>query len=308
MKNQRVHILTSWWCTNDCVFCMDNKVARNFITFDKVKKDLLTWLDYSNEVTFTSWEPTIHPNIVDMVGFAKDLGYETIQIISNWRKYKDIKFVLDLINAGVTDFIVSIHWHNSLSHDLIVRKTGAFDDVIKWMINISMLKEKYWLTFNSNTTIIRQNYKEIYKIVLLLEKFPINSIVLNVVIPQEEALKNKDNILVKYSLMAKEFIKLKKLQNQFNNIYINWLPYCLWIDLESMIWFREPVSFEQDWINFARKSDNHSINLSKILEFSIINWKLKRVECKKCKYYNYCEWVWESYINLFWWEEFIAIK
>jgi MoaA/NifB/PqqE/SkfB family radical SAM enzyme len=77
------------------------------------------------------------------------------------------------------------------------------------------------LVFNTNTTIIKQNYKEIYKIVYFLEKFPINSIVLNTVIPQEEAFNNKNEILIKYSLMAKEFSKLNSINNKFKNIYIN---------------------------------------------------------------------------------------
>ncbi len=307
MKNQRVHILTSWWCTNDCIFCMDDKTLRNFISLEKCKKNLLDWLKYSKEVTFTSWEPTIHPKIVEMVKMAKELWYETIQIISNWRKYKDINFVLDLINAWVTDFIISIHWYNSLLHDSIVRKQWVFNDVLKWLVNISKLKKKYNLVFNTNTTIIRQNYKYTYKIVYFLEKFPIDSIVLNVVIPQQEALKNKNEILVKYSLMAEEFKKLVILQNKFNNIYINWFPYCLWKELDSLIWFREPVEFEQDWVNIARHSDNHDLDVKWDIELKIINWKLKREECKQCIYFNNCEWIWESYINIYWWQEFNPI-
>ncbi len=308
MKNQRVHILTSWWCTNDCIFCMDDKKLRNFISIEKVTKNLKEWLKYSNEVTFTSWEPTIHPKIVEMIEIAKDLWYKTIQIISNGRKYKDVNFLLSLINAWVTDFIISIHWYNSSLHDTIVRKKWVFNDVLKWMVNISKLKKDYNLVFNTNTTIIKQNYKEIYKIIYFLEKFPIDSIVLNVVIPQEEAYKNKNDILVKYSNMALEFKKLLLFQEKYNNIYINWFPFCLWDELSTMIWFREPVSFEQNWQNFARHSDNHSLDLNEKIELSMINWKTKSDECTKCKYFSDCEGIWDSYINLFWWDEFLPVK
>nr|MDD3720130.1 radical SAM protein [Candidatus Gracilibacteria bacterium] len=305
MKDQRVHILTSGGCTNDCIFCMDDKTIRNFITLDKVRENLIEGLKYSNEVTFTSGEPTIHPKIVEMIGIAKELGYKTIQIISNGRKYKDINFLLDLINAGVTDFIVSIHGYNENLHDSIVRRKGVFNDVLKGLINLSKLKEKYNLVFNTNTTIIRQNYKEVYKIVYFLEKFPIDSIVLNVVIPQEEAYKNKEDILVKYSIISKEFEKLVEFQKKYNNIYINGFPYCLGENIESMIGFREPVSFKQGDINFARHSDNHSLELNDKFDISMINGKSKREECKKCKYYNNCEGIWDSYIKLFGWNEFL---
>ncbi|MDD3646545.1 MAG: radical SAM protein [Candidatus Gracilibacteria bacterium] len=308
MKDQRVHILTSGGCTNNCVFCMDDKTLRNFIGLEKLRSDLIKGLDYSNEVTFTSGEPTIHPKIVEMIRIAKDLGYRTIQIISNGRKYKDINFLLDLINAGVTDFIISIHGYNSRLHDSIVRKKGALDDVLKGIINISKLKKKYNLVFNTNTTIIRQNYKEVYKIVYFLEKFPIDSIVLNVVIPQEEAYKNKDDILVKYSLIAKEFSKINILQDKFKNIYINGFPYCLGNNLVSMIGFREPVFFEQDGINFARHSENHSLESSGKIDLEMINGKVKGEKCNGCKYFSDCEGIWKSYINIFGWEEFLAVK
>lgn len=304
MKNQRVHILTSWWCTNNCVFCMDNKSDRSYITLEKAKNDLLNWLDYTKEVTFTSWEPTIHPKIIDIVALSKALWYETIQIISNWRKYKDINFLLDLIKAGVTDFIISIHWYNSLIHDSIVRKKWAFDEVLKWMINISKLKGEYNLVFNTNTTIIKSNSEEIYKTIYFLEKFPIDSLVLNPVIPQEEAIINYQDILIKYSFLAKEFLKLKDFQDKYKNIYINGFPYCLWEWLQDMIWFREPVYFEQNWINYTRHSENQPLAING----NLINWKTKREKCKTCKYFNECEGIWDSYISLFWWDEFLPIK
>lgn len=308
MKDQRVHILTSGGCTNDCVFCMDDKKLRNFITLEKTRENLENGLKYSKQVTFTSGEPTIHPKIIDMVKIAKELWYETIQILSNGRKYKDINFVIALIEAGITDFLISIHWYNASMHDGIVRKKWVFDDVLKWMINIAKLKPKYNLVFNTCTTILRHNYPETYKIVYFLEKFPLDSVVLNVVIPQQEAMKNKEDVLVKYSLLAQEFKKLVPLQNKYRNIFINWFPYCLWEDINEMMGFREPVQFEQSWTSFARHSENHPLELLGDIKVEMLNWKQKRWECKKCKYYDSCEWLWDTYIELFWWEEFLPVS
>jgi hypothetical protein len=108
--------------------------------------------------------------------------------------------------------------------------------------------------------------------------------------------------------MAKEFSKLNSINNKFKNIYINWFPLCMWENLNNMIWFREPVEFEQDWIDFARHSDNHNFKLNKNIKLEMINWKEKCKKCKKCKFYNECEWVWSSYIWIYWWEEFNPIK
>lgn len=307
MEKQRVHILTSWACTNNCIFCMDNKTDRKFITIKKAQEDLINWLNYSNEVTFTSWEPTIHPQIIELVNMAKKLWYKTIQIISNGRKFKEIWFVLELINAWVTDFIVSIHWYNSFLHDNIVQNNWAFKETLEWLINICKLKNQYKLVLNTNTTIFKQNYTEIYKIIHFLEKFSINSIVINVVIPQWEAIINNSKVLIKYSSIVRELEKIIPFQDRFHNIYINWLPFCSCGKLLKMIGFRESIQFEQSWEKYIRQSENHSLKLKWDLEHIIINWKNKIGRCKICKYYNTCEWLWNSYTKIYWWKEFNPI-
>ena len=170
------------------------------------------------------------------------------------------------------------------------------------MINLSKLKKEQNFVLNTNTTIIKQNYLELEKILKLLEKFPIDSIVLNVVIPWEKA--NKNNTIVKYSVLAKELEKLLKFQKKYKNIYINWIPFCLGESLNMMMGFREAVIFDQDWKEFTRHSDNQKI-VNKTTK--IINWKVKRKECLNCKYFNICEWVWQSYIEIYWWDEFLPV-
>jgi hypothetical protein len=80
---------------------------------------------------------------------------------------------------------------------------------------------------NVSITVCKQNYKEIYKTVYFLEKFNLDNIILNILQPRHEAIKNKDETFVQYKFMIKEFLKLKKLQNTFHNIFINGLVPCL---------------------------------------------------------------------------------
>jgi MoaA/NifB/PqqE/SkfB family radical SAM enzyme len=289
---------------------MDDKNARSFITLESAKKNLEEWLLYSNEVTFTSWEPTIHPQIIDLVILAKKIWYKTIQIISNGRKYRDIDFLISLLNAWVTDFIISLHWNNSLLHNRIVRKNWAFEDTIRWMINLGKLKKDFDFVLNTTSTIIKWNYKKLYNIVQLLEKFPIDSIVLNVLIPEQEWYKNREDIFIAYSRLKEEFEKIRVFHEKYGNIYINGFPFCISDEIIDMLGFREPVLFKQDEKNFARHSDNHSVHFSINDEENVcfINWKLKRNECNNCKYFNECEWIWKSYIDVYGWDEFSPIN
>ena len=290
MKNQRVHILTSWYCTNDCVFCMDDKSSRSFIEESRLITNLKEWLKYSREVTFTSWEPTIHPLIIEFISIAKRLWYSKIQIVSNWRKYKDYNFVEELIKAWLNDFIISLHWDNSNLHDRIVRKNWAFNDTIAWMINVVKAKKKFKdIILNTNTTITGQNYKFILNIVKLLEKFPIDSLVLNAVIPQWEALKIENSTLIKYSFIAEELKKLLPIQGKFKNIYINWIPPCLSKDLNSIIGYRENVTFREDGENIIRESKekkNSNDIQCKIHKLKSEKWKMQTMHRKQKLWMN----------------------
>lgn len=305
-KTQRVHILTSWWCINDCVFCMDDKTLRRFITLTAVEEQLRQGLLYSNEVCFTSGEPTIHPQIIEFIQLSKDMWYKCIQIMSNGRKYKDMKFVTDLIGAGITDFMISVHGSTALIHDAIVRRQWAFVDLLAGMINISKMKNKYpYIQLSTSTTVFRYNYLYMDKIVFFLEKFPIDTIVLNAIIPQQEALKNQQDVLIQYTEMLPILRRIIPIHRVYKNISINGFPYCLGEDMKNMLWYREPVMYSQgDEIHLQHvDSDNVSHNLD--IDTVHITGKEKRDLCKKCKHYNICEWVWSSYVWIYWWDEFL---
>jgi MoaA/NifB/PqqE/SkfB family radical SAM enzyme len=71
-------------------------------------------------VVFTGGEPTVHPNLLECIEYAKAVGYQEIQIQSNGRNFSDIVYLQKLINAGVTEFSPSIHGFHSKTHDALV--------------------------------------------------------------------------------------------------------------------------------------------------------------------------------------------
>jgi len=253
LQNKRVHLLTSWGCNNDCIFCMEDKKSRSFISLKDAKRQLLSGLEYSDEVTITSWEPTIHPKIIKIASLAKKIWYRRIQLISNWKKLSWREFVKTLIKAWITDFIISLHWLKSETHNKLVR-TKAFRKTMKGFLNIVSLKNEYDLVLNTNTTICKSNLWEIYDLTNYFNKCWVDSIVLNTLIPNGEAKKNLDSLMIRYSEL---FDLLKKMEIYFdknNSIYFNWLPYCIWNNFSDLIWYREPVTFNNKWSKIIRKS------------------------------------------------------
>lgn len=295
MKNKRTCLPISWACNSNCIFCMDNWDLSYFVSLNEIRQKLISARLYSDEVTFSSLEPTLHPKLQDIVKVAKSLKFSRIEIVTNWRKLKNYQYTEDLIKAWINEFDISIHHYNKEKHDFIVWSKWAFDEWISWLINVCKLSKKYDMKKTVSVTVCKQNYKDIEKIVIFLEKFNLDNIVLNILQPRNSAIENKELTFIKYSLMVEEFIKLKNIQKKFNNIYINWLVPCLQEQLKEIIWY----------FNWAQINDKNDIWEYKV-EFN--SFKEKRKNCINCKYNNICDWVRSSYINKFWWEEFIPIK
>lgn len=295
MQNKRTCIPISWACNSNCIFCMDNWDLSYFVSLDEIKQKLISARKYSDEVTFSSLEPTLHPKLQDIVKIAKSLKFSRIEIVTNWRKLQDYEYTEDLIKSWINEFDISIHHYNESKHDFIVRSKWAFKEWINWLLNVCKLSKKYDIENTVSVTVCKQNYKDIKKIVYFLEKFWLDNIILNILQPRQSAKKNKELTYIKYSDMIKEFLSLKEYQNKYNNIYINWLVLCLQEQLKDIIWYF-------NWAQINSKDDDweYRVNFN--------TFKIKWENCKICLYEKNCDWVWESYIDKFWWEEFLPIK
>ena len=86
----RVDIKIGFNCNNLCQFCVqgDKRFKFKNRTIKQIKQALEEAKDTGNNgVVFTGGEPTIHPNIIDVVFFASKLGFNPIQIQSNGRMF-----------------------------------------------------------------------------------------------------------------------------------------------------------------------------------------------------------------------------
>lgn len=294
-KNKRVCLPVSWACNSNCIFCMDDWNLSEFVSLADIEKKLISAKKYWDEVTFSSLEPTLHPKLKEIIKIANNIWFKKIEIVTNWRKLEDYEFTKDLISSWLNEFNFSIHSYNSKKHDAIVRSLWAFNQAIKGLINVVKLSNKKNINISISVTVCKQNYKDIYKIVYFLEKFKPNNIILNILQPRNKAEENKDLTYVEYSQMISEFKKLKKFQAIKKNIYINWLVPCLEEELKDIVWYF-------NWAQINRKDEKGNY----IVDYN--PFKEKREECKKCFYNNACEWVWISYIEKFWWNEFKIVK
>jgi len=105
-------------------------------------------------------EPTIRPDIVDLIKFAHQLNFKNVVMATNGRLFSYKKFAEKIIKAGLTDLIFSIHGHNSKLHDSLTRSKGSFRQMMQGIKNVRALGLK---RLGTNTTIVKQNYRFLKK-------------------------------------------------------------------------------------------------------------------------------------------------
>jgi len=77
-------------CNNNCMFCLDkDRPDKNHKDLDKIKAEIKEAKEEGNsKLIISGGDPSIHPEIVDIVSYGKNLGYKKIQIIT----WKDVLF------------------------------------------------------------------------------------------------------------------------------------------------------------------------------------------------------------------------
>lgn len=127
-------------CDINCLFCyhrFEDRKTRRFLSkqsiMDRLKRDRES---YDLTVTdFTGGEPTLHPDIVEIVAFGNRIGNRICLIThGQWKHHDRIEAIID---AGVQEFLVSIHGVQE-DHDAATNP-GAFARI---MTSIELMEKK----------------------------------------------------------------------------------------------------------------------------------------------------------------------
>lgn len=295
---KRVDVKVGFACNNFCTFCVqwDKRFRFKPRKLEEIheilKKEYENWARY---VVFTGWEPTVHPKLVESVAYAKHLWYQQIQIQSNGTNFHNIEYVKDLINAWVTEFSPSIHGFNKETHDKQVATNGAWERVVKWLINLRKLNQIVII----NSVITKDNYKEIPLLAQLLIKLKVTQFQFAFVHILWSADKNKETVVPKKSDVLPYVHKALDLAKKYNiPAFTEAIPYCMMQGYEWAI--SENVMPETTVVDAECRTESYA-------DYRWNEWKAKWENCKKCLKYNVCEWPWKEYPDIYGWGEFIPI-
>lgn len=227
-------IALTYRCNLKCKFCYagcnetDNPCGSNEeMNADDVKK-ILNKLFYDAKVpsvSFTGGEPTLCPELPELVKYAKDLGMR-VNLISNGTLITE-ELAGKLAKSGLASAQLSLESHRAEAHDSITGVKGSYD---KTIAALGYLKAAGVLT-HTNTTINRLNIGEcrelpgFVKNVLKNERFS-----MNIIIPTGTAVKDLAKNAVKYSEVG-QYIDIIIAESEKHDVEFMWyspLPMCMY--------------------------------------------------------------------------------
>lgn len=295
---KRADVKVWFACNNHCTFCVqgDKRLRYKPRTLAEIKEILdKEFANGCQAVVFTWGEPTLHPDLLDAVKHARTIGFLEIQIQSNGRNFSKMDYVEKLLEAGVTEFSPSIHGFQKETHDMQVWSQGAWEEVVRGLINL----KKLWQRIIINSVITKDNYKEIPELAALLIKIGVTQFQFAFVHILWSADKNKDTVVPRKKDMLPYVHKALDLAKKHGiPAFTEAIPYCLMQGYEWAI--SENIMPETTVVDAEYRTESYA-------DYRWNLGKAKREECKKCIKYSVCEWPWKEYPEMYGWDEFIPI-
>lgn len=155
---KRVYELTlGYACNCNCLFC---SITGKKDRAPKSTAEALTDIAQARRegfrtIGFGGGEPTIRPDILKLVSFAKKSGFDTIRVQTNGIMLSYPEFARRLVEAGTGYIKFSIHGHNAAIHDRLTRVKGSFDRAVLGLRNVRALGART----SVDIVITRPNYR-----------------------------------------------------------------------------------------------------------------------------------------------------
>lgn len=291
---KRADLKVGFSCNNHCLFCVQGKKRSRYPdkSAARIKQEMDSAIKDCLGLVLTGGEPTVRPDILELVSYAKKLGFKLTQIQSNGRMFSYKKFCEELVKAGANEFGPALHGHTDELHDHLTGVPGSFKQVVRGIKNLKSLGQAVL----TNTVVTKSNFRHLPQIAELLVSLGVDQYQFAFVHPLGSAARNFSGIVPRMTL-AEPFVK-KGLDVGIRagvRAMTEAIPYCF-------------MSGYEDYVAEKIIPDSKIYDYKKIIEdFTSARkneGKAKGPQCKLCRYDDVCEGPWREYPKKFGWEEF----
>jgi len=200
LERERVANIRKHWvrlvtaCNSRCLFCLDTDTPRNvYIPDDDVRREIKRGRDElgATKAILSGGEGSLHPQFVDFVRYAREIGYTRVQTVTNGMMLSQRDFFLRAVEAGLDEITYSLHGHTPELHDHLTGTPGAFKKIMKSMIRAVRDGR---VIVNGDVCSNKQNVAFLDQIVELCLSVGVREFDLLHVIPQGAAFENREQL------------------------------------------------------------------------------------------------------------------
>jgi MoaA/NifB/PqqE/SkfB family radical SAM enzyme len=265
-------------------------------TLQEIKREMRQAIGDCQSIVLTGGEPTIRPDFLEIVKYAKKLGFGTIQIQTNGRMFAYREFCEKTIKAGANEFSPALHGHIAELHDYLTAARGSFEQTTKGIQNLKKLGQKVV----TNTVVTKSNYRHLPEIAKLLNDLGADQYQFAFVHPAGSAFSNFESIVPRMTLIE-PYIK-KGLDigiESKKTVMTEAIPYCFMKGYEDYV--AEKIIPETKIFDYQKIVEDFT-------KTRRAEGKAKGPNCQICFYGEICEGPWREYPEKLGWDEFIPIK
>jgi len=334
---KRIDLNLGYSCNLKCRFCYYQKTMKKPVDLptEKAKQWLRFFRKKGKEnIDLTGGEPTIRKDIVELVRYARDIGYKKICIITNGLKLANKDFAHELAAAGLNDVLFSLHGPTARIHESLTCVPKSYDKIIEGINNIKAAD----IRFRSNTVVNGISYQHVgdtAERLIDLGAERLNFILFN---PIVEAGGSDGDMNISYKEAAPYLQKVIDVnKHRVKKITVRYMPFCTMKGYEQYITNTPQIQYDPDewdylWRTYFREKTvvwlgalclgfllHPSFNRLKSIDFNnakheAIKWSLtyknktKGPICKKCAYEKICDALWRDYAQKKGFEELDCIE
>lgn len=269
-------VYAGYRCNNRCLFCFEADREFPHKTIAEIKKEVNIIRKNFDFINFMGQEPTLRKDIIELIAYAKNLGFREVGITTNGRMFAYKDFTKNILKNGLTQIVLTVAGSTPQMHDLHTLTKGSFDQALTGIKNILLYKKPNF-SFLINLMITQINYEDLLKMVDFYASLGIKEINIGHIMPLNKRIVRSKKIVVQMSQVAPFLIKCQeKYGQQIKFLFVEY-PACV----------------------FPKKYRH--------LAFPCLeeNPHKKRIKlCQECQYSKQCTGISRAYLNLYGTQEF----
>lgn len=155
---QKVIMNVTYVCNNHCTFCAVGTRTQVHGHPPNQREQLLKYRKRGVKmVDFDGGEPTLNPELIPLVRYARHLGYETANVTTNGRTAYYEDYARQLVTSGLTTLLFSVHGPDPQTHAQQVGVAEAFDQTIQGIRHCVAHKPPH-VEIGMNITVTKGNW------------------------------------------------------------------------------------------------------------------------------------------------------